>query len=95
MVAKSGGPRIGMLLLVAVTPPAVAYSSVGALLRPKTAAAVGHSYMTRSQLPPAHYGKPAGLRSAAFAAPPTHVAHTSAVIAHVCHSPALLLVLCW
>ena len=40
-----------MLLLAAVTPPAVAYSSSGALLRPRSAAAAGHSIARVSGLP--------------------------------------------
>ena len=44
MLASScGGSRISMLLLVAVTPHAVAYAPTGALMRPKAAAVAGHT----------------------------------------------------
>jgi hypothetical protein len=64
----SGGPRIGVLLLFAATPPAIAYSPAAILPRPKTAAAAGHAILHASDMPP--YSMRAGaLRSQVFPSP--------------------------
>jgi len=91
MVAK-GGSRI-MLLLVAVTPPAVAYSTAGAMLRPQTAAAVGQA-ITRARsasVPyPAHFGRRSpALRSQVFPAQLANAMHSAQVsFSSVCSCPA-------
>jgi len=70
-----------MLLLVAVTPPAVAYSTAGAMLRPQTAAAVGQA-ITRARsasVPyPAHFGRRSpALRSQVFPAQLANAMHSA------------------
>ena len=67
MAERRGGSHI-MLLLVAVTPPAVAYAPAAALLRPRTAAAVGLALSRVENSAHDNRRAPAALRSA-FPAP--------------------------
>ena len=63
MAERRGGSSI-MLLLVAVTPPAVAYAPAAALLRPRTAAAVGLALARVQNNVHDNRRVPAALRSA-------------------------------
>ena len=63
MAERRGGSSI-MLLLVAVTPPAVAYAPAAALLRPRTAAAVGLALSRVENSAHDNRRAPAALRSA-------------------------------